>query len=215
MTKEPATATPMRCTTCEALAQAPLACTDCHALLAHVQGADYFELFGLPRHYDIDGATLSQKYLAISRNIHPDRFATAGAEMQSFALRASAAVNRAFEVISHPHRRAEYLLETSGGKSSAQDKRVPQDLLSNVMMLREEIEGAKAAGDADTLARMRSQIEQDRRATQERIAALCAKLSADRSQGYTGETPVPQEMKDQLRMQLNAVKYLDNLLGQF
>ena len=204
MTENTLTAMPTKCATCEVLQQAPLACTDCHSLLAHVQGADYFELFGLPRRFEIDEAELSRKYLAICRNIHPDRFGGTGAEMQSFSLRAPSAVNQAYEVLHSPHRRAEYLLESAGGKSSADDKRVPADLLGKVMMLREEIEEAKSSGDMSTLSSMRATIEQDRRKAHQQIAALCGKLTADGS----------QETKDELRMQLNAMKYLDNLLAQ-
>lgn len=204
MTDNALTVMPTKCATCEVLQQAPLICADCHSLLAHVQGADYFELFGLTRRYDIDEAELNRKYLAISRNIHPDRFGGAGPEMQSFALRASAAINQAYDVLRDPHRRAEYLLESSGGKSSAEDKRVPPDLLGKVMMLREEIEDARAAGDTAAISTMRASIEQDRSAAQQRIGALCAELIANGSEATKGE----------LRMQLNAMKYLDNLLAQ-
>ncbi len=204
MTRIETVAIPTKCTTCEALAQTPLVCQDCHQLLAHVQGANYFELFGLPRSYEIDPRELARKYLAISKNIHPDRFASGDPQMQSFALRASASVNRAYEVLSDPRHRAEYLLESAGGQSAAQDKRVPADLLSRVMMLREEIEDAKAGGDAATLEGIRAGVSNDRDETVTRIAKLCNALP--------GGTP---ETRDELRQQLNALKYLDNLLAQF
>lgn len=195
---------PARCTTCQVLEQAPLACADCHDLLAHVQGADYFELFGLPRRYDLDERELARKYLLICRNIHPDRFAAAGEEMQSFALRASAAINRAHEVLSHPHLRAEYLLESSGGKSAAQDKSVPADLLVRVMEIREGIEEAKSERNHEALSAFQRTIEGRLSETRARIAGLCARLTGDSAQAE----------KDELRRQLNAVKYLENLLAQ-
>jgi molecular chaperone HscB len=204
MTRMETVAVLSKCTTCEALAQTPLVCQDCNHLLAHVQGADYFELFGLPRAYEIDARDLGRKYLAISRNIHPDRFASGDPSMQSFALRASAAVNRAYEVLGDPRHRAEYLLETAGGQSAAQDKRVPADFLSRVMMLREEIEDARAGGATATLDNMRSAVAQERGETEARIAQLCAALP-----GGSVDT------RDELRQQLNALKYLDNLLAQF
>lgn len=203
MTDVAITAMPAKCNTCEMLQQAPLACADCHQLLAHVQGADYFELFGLPRRFDIDEGDLGRRYLAISRNIHPDKFATTGPEMQTFALRASAAINKAHEVLANPHQRAEYLLERSGGKSAAEDKRVPQDLLSKVMLLREEIEEAKSGNDHAALDAIRSSVSTQRCRLQDKITELCGQLD--------GGT---QSTRDELRMQLNAVKYLDNLLAQ-
>jgi len=197
-------ALPLKCAQCEALQQAPLACVDCHDLLAHVQGADYFELFGLPRSYAIDPAGLNRAYVAITRNIHPDRFARDGAQMQSFALRASAAVNKAHEVLSDPIRRAEYLLETAGGKSASQDKRVPQAFLAETMMLRESIEDAKAEGESQLLATLRSRVSVAKEATERKIAGLCDHLSDG------GDA-----VKEELRQTLNTYKYHANLAAQF
>jgi molecular chaperone HscB len=196
-------ASPAKCTTCEMLAHAPLVCQDCHQLLAHVQGADYFEVFGLPRRYRVDTQELDRRYLGISRNIHPDKYAAAGAEMQAFALRMSAAVNRAHDVLRDSFLRAEYLLESAGGPSAAQDKRVPADLLNQVMTLREEIEEAKGAKDENALDRIRQSVGRQQRETEASIGQLC-----DRLDGASTDTQA------ELRRQLNALKYLNNLLAQ-
>lgn len=197
------TAIPSKCTACEALQQVPFSCEDCHELLAHVQGADYFELFGVPRRYDLDLADLEAKYLTISRNIHPDKYAVAGPEMQAFALRASASVNNAFGVLRDPIHRAEYLLESVGGPSAPQQKQVPPDLLGEVMMLREEIEAAQAVDDAATLTRIRRQLDERRAAVQAKIGELCGDLP-NASAGA----------KQELRMQLNAMKYLNKVVAR-
>ena len=198
-----ATAFPTKCASCEALLQVPSSCEDCHQLLAHVQGADYFEVFGQPRRYEVDLAALEEKYLAISRNIHPDKYAVAGPEMQAFALRASAAVNQAYDVLRDPIHRAEYLLESAGGPSATQNKQVPPDMLGQVMTLREGIDEAKAANDQDVLLEaIRDRLVAQRRGIEKRIAALCRDLDA------AGEAT-----KNELRVQLNAMKYVANLLG--
>jgi molecular chaperone HscB len=194
---------PVKCATCDVLTQAPLACTDCHSLLAHVEGANYFELFGLPRAYALDKNDLSQKYLAISRNIHPDKFATQDEQMQVFALRMSAAVNKAYEVLRDPFQRAEYLLELSGGKSAAQDKRVPPELLTKVMTLREEIDEAKEADDFGTLESLKVNVSHQREEVQMRISDLCDELEHSDAQA-----------QDALRLELNSMKYLNNLMAQ-
>jgi len=193
---------PVKCAACEGLRQVPFACDDCHELLAHVQGADYFELFGLPRRYDLDPNDLESKYLAISSNIHPDRFAVSGPEMQAFALRASAAVNSAYNVLRHPIHRAEYLLESAGGPSAAQDRTVPPALLSEVMTFREDIEAAKASGNQAELAALRRRLEDRRDLIQQEVSALCENIN-----------DLNDERRRRLREQLNAVKYVNNLLG--
>lgn len=194
---------PTKCATCDMLSHAPLACEDCHALYEHVAGADYFELFGLPRSYALDLADLQRRYVGICRNIHPDAVAGQSSEMQLLALRLSATVNRAYDTLRQPLSRAEYLLEGAGGRSSADDKRVPADLLERVMELREQIDTAKSTGDAATLAALRRTVEADAAAAQGRIAALAEQVSA----GASG-------VGDELRRLLNAMKYYHNLLAQ-
>ncbi len=196
-------AVPTKCSTCQALQQVPFACEDCHQLLAHVQGADYFELFALPHAYDLDHHELEEKYLAISRNIHPDKFAVAGEEMQAFALRASAAVNNAYDVLRDPIHRAEYLLESVGGRSATEDKRVPPDLLTEVMTVREEIDDAKVAGDHQALELIRERITERQQNVEDNIAELCHGLTA-----------ATDQTRNQLRLQLNAMKYINSLLAQ-
>ena len=193
---------PIKCATCDMLRHAPPACQDCHELLAHVQGADYFELFGLPRSFKLSEEALREKHLAICRNIHPDRFAGAGSEMQSFSLRISAAVNKAHEVLNDPWLRANYLLELSGGQSAALDKRVPRDILTQTMMLREEIEEARSSGDRATLDSIKVNVEQMRDKHQKAIETLCDAM------------PGTEQIRSDLREQLNIMKYVNNLLAQ-
>jgi len=196
-------AIPAKCVTCESLQQGPIVCEACHAILAHVQSADYFELFGLPRSYRLAEDDLDRRYRAISRNIHPDRFVAAGAEMQVFALRTTAVINRAYEVLRDPVQRAEYLLESAGGPSAAEDKRVPDGLLARVMMLREEIEAARAGGDEGALQEIREALLAEQSRTDQEIRSLCEKLESG-----------SVEAKEQLRLRLNAMKYYNNLLAQ-
>lgn len=170
-------------------------------LIEHIECADYFELFGLARAYQVDVAVLQAAYMAISRNIHPDRFALADAAIQSAAMRASAIVNRAYETLKDAFARAEYLLESAGGKTAAQDRRVPPDLLGQVMMMREDLEEARASGDEKRIQSIRADVLEQRRAAQSTVAELCNRL-----------TEQSDEVHDELRLKLNGLKYLNNLL---
>lgn len=200
------TATPSNvagsCDVCERLRGALPREADWSEMLSHVERADYFELFGLPRAYHIDLAALQAAYMAISRNIHPDRYAMADPAVQPFAMRASAVVNRAYEALKDAFTRAEYLLETAGGQTAAQDKRVPPDLLGQIMMMREELEEARAAGDEKRVQSMRAELLEQRRAAQAAVAELC-----DR------QVEQSADVRDELRLRLNGLKYLNNLLS--
>jgi len=182
----------------------PVFCESCSTLYPVDTSEDHFRLFGLPRRYRLDPDDLHRRFLSISRNIHPDFFGGQPAEMRNLSLRLSAQVNEAYRTLRDPLLRAEYMLESAGGKSSAADKSVPDNLLADVMLLREEIEDAGARGDGQALAALRRRIESRRQEIEAKVAALCEQL----------DEPSDQVRAD-LRRQLNAWRYLDNLLGRF
>ncbi len=181
----------------------PVCCSTCHTLYPVDTAEDHFRLFGLPRQYRIDLADLHRRFLAISRNIHPDLFGEQAPEMRNLALRLSAQINEAYQTLKDPVLRAEYLLESSGGKSSATDKSAPGELLAEILTLREEIEEARAVDDSEALESIRARIQSRRTATFNAVTELCERLDQ-------GSEPVLTD----LRRQLNALRYLDNLLAE-
>ncbi|MBN1492117.1 MAG: Fe-S protein assembly co-chaperone HscB [Phycisphaerae bacterium] len=193
---------PLKCTSCQRPMDSPVCCQDCHTLYPVGTSEDHFKLFGLPRRYALDLDDLHQRFLSISRNIHPDFFGAQAAEMQALSLRLSAQVNEAYATLKDPVLRAEYLLESTGGKSSAKDKSVPGELLAEVMLMREAIEDARAAADSETLAARRAEIEARQAATLEKVAALCGRLDEQ-----------SENVQTELRQHLNAMRYLGNLLA--
>lgn len=194
---------PVKCDSCQRPMDSPVCCQACHTLYPVDTSEDHFRLFGLPRQYAIDPADLHRRFLSISRNIHPDLFGAQTAEMRNLSLRLSAQINEAYQTLKDPLLRAEYLLESAGGRSSATDKSAPGELLAEVMMLREDIEGAKAVNDKDTLAALRARIVSRRTATQAKITALCEQLDEQ-----------SEKVQTELRRQLNAMKFLNSLLSE-
>lgn len=169
---------------------------------------DYFAVLGVPHAYEVDLAQLRQHYLERSRATHPD-FYTGDAEGLSEVLTLSATVNDAYRTLEDPVRRAEYVLLRHGGKDAGQDKRVPQDMLGEVLMMREEIDEAKASNDVATLGMFRKQMERKRAEVLEVIGELAAKLTAGGA-----DVPGDPRVLDDLRLELNAMKYVENILGQ-
>lgn len=193
----------VKCRSCSRPMDSPIFCQSCRTLYPEDTSEDHFQLFGLPRQYDVDPDELHQRFLAISRNIHPDYFNAQAVEMQGLALRLSARVNEAYATLRDPILRAEYMLESAGGPSAAADKRAPGEMLAQVMMWREDMEDAKAGGDANALAAKRSEIQTRRAEAMAEVAALCSRLD-----------DAGADVRQSLRLQLNAVKYLDALLAE-
>jgi molecular chaperone HscB len=182
----------------------PVCCAACGALNSLPPSMfNYFELFGIEPTYDIDPHELRRKYLSLSRSIHPDVAGQSSVEIRKRSLDLSSGLNRAYDTLRDPVARAEYLLAMAGGPSAADDKSVPDGLLGEVMMIREEIEEATETDDTPRQQAVREQISARQRASEDAIASSCR--SADLKE---------PDARKQLREQLNAIKYWNNLLGQ-
>jgi len=128
---------------------------------------DYFSFFGIPRKLNLDTGWLEKEFYRLSRKLHPDVYARASAEEQSWSLQRSSLLNDAYRTLKDPIARTEYLLELEGVQleeqsQSATDKAratgeqkqqvVPADLLEEVFELNmqlEEIRGGKTMGEQD------------------------------------------------------------------
>src|SRR5664280_2887047 len=83
---------------------------------------DYFEIFSLPPHLVIDTAALEKSFYALSRKLHPDRFAAKPAAEQEAALAESSRLNDAYRTLKDPIARTEYLLQLEGVELEEQSK---------------------------------------------------------------------------------------------
>jgi molecular chaperone HscB len=169
-------------------------------LAATIQNA--FDLLGLPPRFELDAEDLRRVFLKRSREVHPDRFVASPPAERAAAERRSAHLNDAYETLRDPLRRAEHLLALAGGPNSTQERTVPQAVLTETLVLREEIDDAQSAGDAARLAALRGAIESSREGVLARIAALAARLPGDAS------AVAP------LRLELNSIRYYDRMLEQ-
>jgi len=202
-------AVPAKCSHCSQPMSTPAVCDFCHSL--HDIGAmtDHFTLLGLPRQYDLDPAAIRDKFLALNRHAHPDFHGQESGDVQNLSLRISSQINDAYRTLSDPFTRAAYLLELLGGKSSAQDKSVPDGFLSTMMMLQEEIADAKAGKDQDSLKRLREVLTKQYQGILNRIT----QLFKDHQEAVSCQAVVA-DVLDEIRKQVNAMSYLKKLLGQ-
>ena len=115
--------------------------------------ADDFELFELPRQFALDRAQLDQRWKALQREAHPDRFAADGAAAQRVAMQWSVRINEAYRRLKDPVRRAAYLCELRGQPIHAESNTaMPRSFLMQQMMWREALEETDDAGALEVLA---------------------------------------------------------------
>ena len=125
-----------------------------------MEAMNYFEVFSLPQKLAIDTAALEKQFYAMSRRLHPDRFASRPAAEQEEALRQSSQLNDAYRTLKDPILRTQYLLKLEGVELEEQSKAatdearatgvekkqvVPPELLEEVFELNMQLQEMRAA----------------------------------------------------------------------
>jgi molecular chaperone HscB len=125
---------------------------------------DYFEVLGVPRRFAVTTAELEAQYLALSKQLHPDRWARATPRERLEAVQKTTELNDAYRVLKDPVKRAEYLLKREG-LDIADEKggvKAAPTLLMEMMERNEALAEARAAGDAPAVARMAAEMRASR-----------------------------------------------------
>lgn len=94
---------------------------------------DPFAIFGFPRRFDIDLKLLEERLVELQLQHHPDNVALASQE----AVVKSALINRAYNLLKDPLKRAESVFALQGINIS---KEVPKEILLEAMLWRERLE---------------------------------------------------------------------------
>ncbi len=193
---------------------------------------DYFQVFSLPHKLAIDTPPLEKSFYALSRKLHPDRFAARPAAEQEAALAESSRLNDAYRTLRDPVARTEYLLKLEGieleeqssaataeARATGNTKKqvVPEDLLEEAFELNmqlEEMRAAKKMGDDDPQLRKdllaaKSDFDAKLAATDADLATLHAQwdLSLDADDPSAKATA-----RDAMVALLNRRSYLRNLV---
>jgi molecular chaperone HscB len=121
---------------------------------------NYFEFFTLPRKLTLDVVALEKQFYAMSRKLHPDRFASKTVAEQEAALAQSSLLNDAYRTLKDPILRTQYLLKLEGVELEEQSKAatdaarstgvekkqvVPPELLEEVFELNMQLQEMRAA----------------------------------------------------------------------
>jgi molecular chaperone HscB len=160
---------------------------------------NYFELFGLPVGYIVDGEQLAARYRELQRVLHPDRYAGASDQERRLSLQGTTLVNEAFQTLKDPLLRGRYLLSLHGIDLDARPETTHDAaFLMGQMELREELEEARQHADPYAeLSRILAGIDR-------RINTLVAQMAVH------FETPTPEQL-DAAREILRKMQFLQKL----
>jgi len=137
---------------------------------------NYFELFNLPRQFELDVAVLSERFRQLQGQLHPDRFASKSPHEQRVAVQYSAFVNQAYTTLREPLARAIYLLELQGmSAEQVSAEKIDGGFLMEQMELREKLESIVDMVDPETvLEHLMSEIAKDNNMHEKEFVAAMA-----------------------------------------
>jgi len=179
---------------------------------------DKFAVLGLSRGYQLDDGLLDEKFRALSRKLHPDRFARASPRERRFSLEQTTLLNDAYRTLQSPVRRAEHLLELRGVKvlPESQGTALPLEFLEEAMEDREKLLEAKLEGGPEAVEALAAGIRTKRDAAMDELARIFAALEAQ------GARPEAADLADPTLAQAAGLlarlryfaRYLDDALGR-
>jgi molecular chaperone HscB len=120
----------------------------------HSASENYFHFFGLSPQFSLDLAQLDLAYLAIQKEVHPDRHTQGSDSEQRIAMQMATLANTAHQTLKHPIRRGLYLCKLNGVEANLEtNTAMPTAFLLQQMAWRDSLE--ESADDfavLDTLA---------------------------------------------------------------
>lgn len=125
---------------------------------------DYFRFFGLDQQFNIDLPALDQAYLAIQKEVHPDRHARGSDTEQRLAMQMATLANTAFQTLKSPIQRGLYLCQLHGVDARLEtNTAMPAAFLMKQMEWRENLEDQE--DDLGVLETLAEEVDQAKRDT--------------------------------------------------
>jgi len=132
----------------------------CGALQPPPHNRGPYEVFGLPRTFDISLVELGRIFKTLQRQLHPDKYSIRSKEEQGYSADHASEVNRAYTTLKDPLERAKYLLSVAGFEASGEKTISDPAFLAEMLERREAIQ--EASGNRQALAAIAKQIIAER-----------------------------------------------------
>jgi|TARA_Y100000310_G_scaffold345064_1_gene461532 molecular chaperone HscB len=122
---------------------------------------NFFELFNLPVSFQIDPDLLAERYRAVQRSVHPDRYVNADKRELRLSLQYATLANEAVETLRSPLKRAIYMLHLNGIDITQEDYDGPleDEFLLLQIGMREELQSMADEADPAALRKFRDEVD--------------------------------------------------------
>jgi molecular chaperone HscB len=182
-------------------------------------GGDYFSVFSLEPHLNLDLPKLESEFHRLSRKLHPDRFARSLENEKEWSLADTALLNDAYRTLKDPLRRTEYLLKLVGAEirddehSEAKSARAPADLLEEVFELNmqlEEMRTIRKMGDEDS--ELQESLTEAKKKFDGLLSTVDDTLRSEWKVWDEGNAAARESAQKRLAALLDRRRYLSNLV---
>src|SRR6185312_17220111 len=116
---------------------------------------NFFEFYGIHESLHTNVAALKKKFYDLSKQYHPDFYATESDEKQQEILELSTINNKAWQTLSDPAKRLEYILRQRELLVDGAKPQLPSDFLMEMMDINERL---MEVDDADQLAAINNEV---------------------------------------------------------
>jgi molecular chaperone HscB len=132
---------------------------------------DYFRFFGLEQQFNLDLAALDHAYLAIQKEVHPDRHSRGSDTEQRLAMQMATLANTAFQTLKNPIQRGLYLCQLHGVDARLEtNTAMPTAFLMQQMEWRESLE--EQEGRLNALGALADEVNSSKRKALSEIALV-------------------------------------------
>ncbi len=124
----------------------------------HSASENYFHFFGLSPQFSLDLAQLDLAYLAIQKEVHPDRHTQGSDSEQRIAMQMATLANTAHQTLKHPIQRGLYLCKMHGVEANLEtNTAMPTAFLLQQMAWRDSLD--ENADDFDALDALALEVD--------------------------------------------------------
>jgi molecular chaperone HscB len=153
-------------------------CPSCHRILPLVENINYFSYLGLKKQLKLDLDELEKRFYEMSRKYHPDYFSNGDNIEKEISIERTAFLNSAYKILRDPVQRAKYLLQLEWGEIPMEEKKVPPEILMEVMDLQEKLQEEKFEKDSEKKKILGKELEHIRTDLKHKLESLNSELES-------------------------------------
>lgn len=160
---------------------------------------EYFDLFQLPRQFELDENELEQRYHQLATQFHPDKFVTQSAFEQKQAMMMAATINTAYRTLKAPLDRAAYLLQQQGIDADAPEHtHFDAEFLMQQMQWREAIAEAGTEHNMEALNQLVTEISHARSELYRQLSQTLAASELNKAAEYVRQGRFLHKLQQEL-----------------